>query len=300
MSAAPPIEGDTGNPHQLYSGKAGQPFIDPMTDFIPGVGAAKMGAKVAGSKVAAVVAALGGKRALPMDEASRVARAELLVGLPKAPRLMSGQRYLDADTVRKKISDGDFEVQVSPPFKYNGKDIQVVTDGHHSLEAARQAGIEPEYIVQSASENDTIGLLDRGKSGIRNFLHYHRDQGQKLREVKRPTLIGDPAKKDKTNLLGGMVPGGANLIDDAPKLPMDEAGAVRVARKLPHTVLSVRKSEYGNWEIIENGGRRMRDSAAFSSKEAAERDAMVYVNNNPPGPKNFTGTFSLEKYKPDL
>lgn len=82
--------------------------------------------------------------------------------------LISSQRYINDEIVAEKIANQDFEVQVSPEFEVGGLIVRVVTDGHHSLAAAIQAGVTPVYCEQDASENDTVGLLDQGR--IEDFL----------------------------------------------------------------------------------------------------------------------------------
>jgi hypothetical protein len=77
-------------------------------------------------------------------------------------KLISSQRYIDDEIVAKKIEAQDFEVQVSPTFEYEGEEYQVILDGHHSFAAAIEAGVEPELIEQTATENDIIGLLNMG------------------------------------------------------------------------------------------------------------------------------------------
>lgn len=77
-------------------------------------------------------------------------------------QLITSQHYIDDEIVAAKIEAGDFEVQVSPEFEFDGQTFRVVTDGHHSLVAAIEAGIEPAFVEQSAQDNDRIGLLLAG------------------------------------------------------------------------------------------------------------------------------------------
>lgn len=76
---------------------------------------------------------------------------------------ISSQRYIDEDTVQQKLDAQDFTVAVSPVFEFDGQQFRVVMDGHHSLAAAQEAGVQPEFIEQDATENDKIGLLNVGK-----------------------------------------------------------------------------------------------------------------------------------------
>ena len=74
-------------------------------------------------------------------------------------KLISSQKYLNDEIVQTKIDNADFAVSVSPMFIIDGVDYQVILDGHHSYHAAIQAGFEPEFIVQTILENDSIQLL---------------------------------------------------------------------------------------------------------------------------------------------
>lgn len=94
-------------------------------------------------------------------------RADYLKGL------ISSQRYIDRDRVAQKIINRDFDVTVTPEFLINGEPVRAIQDGHHSLEAAIRSGHKPRFIVNTASENDRIGLLEDGR--IDDFLEaaYH-------------------------------------------------------------------------------------------------------------------------------
>nr|WP_010400665.1 hypothetical protein [Paracoccus sp. TRP] len=75
---------------------------------------------------------------------------------------ITSQHYINNEIVAEKIAAGDFEVQVSPEFEIGGETFRVVMDGHHSLAAAIEAGVEPTIIEQDATENDRVALLDAG------------------------------------------------------------------------------------------------------------------------------------------
>lgn len=77
-------------------------------------------------------------------------------------KTISSQRYIDEEIVAAKIAAEDFEVMVSPSFEVDGEAFRVVLDGHHSMEAARQAGVSPIYTEYTATEHDAIGLLESG------------------------------------------------------------------------------------------------------------------------------------------
>lgn len=72
---------------------------------------------------------------------------------------ISSQRHIDDDIVAEKIGSEDFEVMVSPAFWVNGNQYRVVLDGHHSLAAAKQAGVEPVFFEATATDHDAVALL---------------------------------------------------------------------------------------------------------------------------------------------
>jgi len=73
--------------------------------------------------------------------------------------LITSQHYLNEETVASKIAARDFQVFVSPVVEFGGETFRVVMDGHHSLAAAIEAGVDPELIEQTESDNDKIGLI---------------------------------------------------------------------------------------------------------------------------------------------
>lgn len=75
---------------------------------------------------------------------------------------ISSQRYTDAEIVAAKLAAEDFDVLVSPEFEIEGKTVCVVLDGHHSLAAAKLAGIAPSYSTANAAQHDAVALIDRG------------------------------------------------------------------------------------------------------------------------------------------
>ena len=76
-------------------------------------------------------------------------------------KIISSQRYLDDEKVAAKISDGDYIVTITPEFEVNGEVMQAVVDGHHSLAAAKEAGVLPEFVIADVRHDDRIALLDR-------------------------------------------------------------------------------------------------------------------------------------------
>lgn len=75
---------------------------------------------------------------------------------------ISSQRFLDESVVSDKLANRDFVVYTSPEFEVDGDVYRVITDGHHSLEAAKRAGVDPEFVEQTGTDNDTICLLEAG------------------------------------------------------------------------------------------------------------------------------------------
>lgn len=74
--------------------------------------------------------------------------------------IISSQTYIDEDIVSKKQADRDYTVTLSPEFSHAGLTLQVVLDGHHSLAAAKLDCVEPDYIIATRQQNDTIAILD--------------------------------------------------------------------------------------------------------------------------------------------
>lgn len=75
--------------------------------------------------------------------------------------IISSQQYLNDEIVAAKLAARDFTVTLSPEFEIDGDVYQTIIDGHHSLEAARQAGVEPEYVI-AGHDDDRLFLLDQG------------------------------------------------------------------------------------------------------------------------------------------
>jgi len=85
--------------------------------------------------------------------------------------IISAQEYRNEEIVAEKIVASDFTVSLSPVFEVDGEEYQVVLDGHHSYQAAIEAGVEPEFEIQSVRDNDTIALIEQGR--INDFLEIH-------------------------------------------------------------------------------------------------------------------------------
>ena len=78
-------------------------------------------------------------------------------------KTISSQAYRDDEIVAEKLANEDFTVYVTPVFVIDVEEYRVVTDGHHSLEAARLAGVDPVFVEQSIRENDNIAMLENGQ-----------------------------------------------------------------------------------------------------------------------------------------
>lgn len=72
---------------------------------------------------------------------------------------ISSQKYRDEDIVEQKRRANDYVVTVSPEFEIDGNLYAVVIDGHHSHEAAKIDGVEPEYKTATAQNSDRIQIL---------------------------------------------------------------------------------------------------------------------------------------------
>jgi phosphoglycolate phosphatase-like HAD superfamily hydrolase len=77
---------------------------------------------------------------------------------------ISSQKYLDQAIVNQKIDNSDFIVTLATI----SDDYQVVIDGHHSLEAAKQAGVDPIFV-----ESDYNYMSEVECIGFDNFLAAH-------------------------------------------------------------------------------------------------------------------------------
>ncbi len=82
--------------------------------------------------------------------------------------LITSQHYINDEIVAAKIAAEDFEAQVSPAFEVDGKTLRIVMDGHHSLAAAIEAGVEPAIVEQNGTDNDKINMLRDGY--VQDFL----------------------------------------------------------------------------------------------------------------------------------
>jgi hypothetical protein len=87
--------------------------------------------------------------------------------------IITSQSHRDEETVEAKRAAKDYEVTLSPEFEIDGETYQVIIDGHHSFEAARLDGVEPEFRVATSQDHDAIGMIERGE--IDQFLEavYH-------------------------------------------------------------------------------------------------------------------------------
>ena len=81
-------------------------------------------------------------------------------------KTISSQAYRDDEIIAEKLENRDFTVYVTPVFEIDGEEYRVVTDGHHSFEAAKLAGVEPEFIEQTVRDNDNIARGGGGGGGM--------------------------------------------------------------------------------------------------------------------------------------
>jgi hypothetical protein len=84
--------------------------------------------------------------------------------------IISSQAYRDPEIVAQKKAAKDYVVLVSPEFEYEGAVYRVVLDGHHSLQAALDDCVEPQYRTATNADCDTLHLLDTNPGA---FLAYH-------------------------------------------------------------------------------------------------------------------------------
>lgn len=84
------------------------------------------------------------------------------------PTIITSQGFRNEAIVAEKQKAQDYHCLLSPEFVVDGEMFQVLLDGHHSFEAARLDGVEPEFEIATRQQHDAIGLLDRGE--ITRFL----------------------------------------------------------------------------------------------------------------------------------
>lgn len=74
---------------------------------------------------------------------------------PMPDKLITTQSFIDEDKVTEKQKNKDYTVSVSPQFTMpDGTTGRAVLDGHHSLEAARRDGVDPELIECGTASHD--------------------------------------------------------------------------------------------------------------------------------------------------
>lgn len=79
--------------------------------------------------------------------------------------IITSQDYRDDEIIAAKRAAADYEVVLSPAFEVDGETYQVIIDGHHSFEAARLDGVEPEFRIATNQDHDAIGMIARGEIG---------------------------------------------------------------------------------------------------------------------------------------
>lgn len=82
--------------------------------------------------------------------------------------LITSQDYINDEIVAAKRGAGDYAIMVSPEFAYEGATYRVLLDGHHSLAAAIEDGVEPDVTEATATMSDNVALIAKGK--IEDFL----------------------------------------------------------------------------------------------------------------------------------
>lgn len=81
---------------------------------------------------------------------------------------ISSQKYINQETVEAKISASDYTVIL---FRISDE-MDMVVDGHHSLEAAKQAGVDP--VFEYAEGTFDIALRQELEClGLDDFLTQH-------------------------------------------------------------------------------------------------------------------------------
>jgi len=81
-------------------------------------------------------------------------------------KIISSQCYLDDDIVKEKSENEDYDVQYIM-VDIEGEEYEIVVDGHHSLAAAIQDGVEPNW------EHDRAGQRNFDRLGLKRWLEQH-------------------------------------------------------------------------------------------------------------------------------
>lgn len=76
--------------------------------------------------------------------------------------LITNQEYLDDEKVKEKSAKMDYEVQVSPVFRFGGKDYRIIIDGHHSLAAAINDDAMPVFAETDYEGSDYKNAITKG------------------------------------------------------------------------------------------------------------------------------------------
>lgn len=121
---------------------------------------------------------------------------EMLAGRDPRATLISSQDVLYPEKVDEYLRSGANQVELSPVLNIGGQRFQMVMDGHHRLEAARRAGIDPEFVVpdlgklgpeQAAFSYPTLNRLMQGKITPEDFIEKMR-----VDDTYRDVLTGKP------------------------------------------------------------------------------------------------------------
>lgn len=81
--------------------------------------------------------------------------------------IMSSQQYINNGIVAGKIENKDFDVTLAQ-LTFNNVVFAVVVDGHHSLVAANETGVEPVFIDSDYNYQNDLEYL-----GLDGFLEAH-------------------------------------------------------------------------------------------------------------------------------
>lgn len=81
---------------------------------------------------------------------------------------ISSQRHIDSDVVDAKRAAKDYVVTLGKVIVVDGREYQVVIDGHHSMAAAKADGVAPVYHVATVTESDREGIDD-----VQQYLESH-------------------------------------------------------------------------------------------------------------------------------
>lgn len=115
---------------------------------------------------------------------------------PKAPPLISCQRYLDEATVQRKADQFSVFIVRIHECELRGKRYRMIIDGHHNYAAAKLRGVEPVFRVPGAKFLRHLGKMSPRQqeafliNNLTDCPHYYVETGEIVTELEPRMEIG--------------------------------------------------------------------------------------------------------------